>query len=84
MNKLSLVGMQLYQKYIRIISRNSSEGVTPDEGPSLETSKFSLYFSGNCIPPTKACSDIVAYNLTIYKTSFRHITIKGGLTTKFL
>ena len=50
MNKLSLVGMQLYQKYIRIISRNSSEGVTPDEGPSLETSKFSLYFSGSCIP----------------------------------
>ena len=24
--------------------------VTPDEGPSLETSKFSLYFSGSCIP----------------------------------
>ena len=27
-----------------------SRRVTPDEGPSLETSKFSLYFSGSCIP----------------------------------
>jgi hypothetical protein len=24
--------------------------VSPDEGASLETSKFSLYFSGSCIP----------------------------------
>jgi hypothetical protein len=24
--------------------------LTPDEGPSLETSKFPLYFSGSCIP----------------------------------
>jgi hypothetical protein len=31
--KLSLVGIK----------------VTPDEGPSLETSTFSLYFSGSCI-----------------------------------
>jgi hypothetical protein len=27
--------------------------LTPDEGPSLETSKFSLYFSGSCIPSNK-------------------------------
>ena len=24
--------------------------ITPDEGPSFETSKLSLYFSGSCIP----------------------------------
>ena len=27
----------------------TSSGVTPDEAPSLETWKFSLYFSGSCI-----------------------------------
>ena len=32
-----LIGMLLPEKY-------------KDEGPSLETSKFSLYFSGSCIP----------------------------------
>ena len=26
----------------------------PDEGPSLETSKFSLYFSGSCIPSNES------------------------------
>ena len=28
--------------------------MTPDEGPSLETSKFSLYFSGSCIPTNES------------------------------
>jgi hypothetical protein len=56
MNKLSLVGMQLPEKYKENFDASSegpSSGVTdvwnyltPDEGPSLETSKCSLYFSG--------------------------------------
>ena len=50
MNKLSLVGMQLPQKYkenFDVSSEGPWSGVTsqtPDQGPSLETSKFSLYF----------------------------------------
>ena len=59
MNKLSLVGMQLPEKYKENfdVSSELRPFVTPDEGPSLETWKFSLYFSGSCIHiPTKACS----------------------------
>ena len=59
-NKLSLVGMQLPEKYIKENFAVSSEGISsgvrletslviPHEGSSLETSKFSLYFSGRCI-----------------------------------
>ena len=65
MNKLSSVGMQLPEKY-KANFDVSSEGpwsgvtplslVTPDEGPSLETSKFSLYFQVVAFLPTKACS----------------------------
>jgi hypothetical protein len=43
-NKLSLVGMQLPEKYKENF----------DEGPSLETSKFSLYFSDSCIPTNES------------------------------
>jgi hypothetical protein len=41
-----VVGMQLYLKNIRRIStfRAKALPVTPDGGPSLETSKVSLYF----------------------------------------
>jgi hypothetical protein len=63
-NKLSLVGMQLSEKYkenFDVSSEGPSSGVssllTSNKGPSLEMSKFSLYFLGSCIPiPTKACS----------------------------
>jgi hypothetical protein len=53
MSKLSLVGMQLPEKYkenFNVSSDGLSSAVTPDEGPSLETSKFSLNFSDICIP----------------------------------
>jgi hypothetical protein len=56
-HKLSLVGMQLYVKNIRRISTFQTKTlhpVTPDEGPSLETSKFSLYFSDICIPSNES------------------------------
>jgi hypothetical protein len=52
MNKLSLVGMQIPEKYkenFDVSSEGPSSGIT-NQGPSLETSKFSLYFSGSCIP----------------------------------
>ena len=54
MNKLSLVGMQLPQKYKENFDVSSElrpfvRLVTADEEPSLETSKFSLYFSGSRI-----------------------------------
>ena len=60
MNKLSLVGIQLPEEYkenFDVSSEGPSSGVsrtlvTPDQGPSrLETSKFSLYFSGSFIGP---------------------------------
>ena len=61
MNKLSLVRMQLPVKYKENFDVSSeAEGpssgrlVTPDEGPSLETSKFSLYFTGSCIPTNES------------------------------
>ena len=48
MNKLSLVGMQLPEKYkenFDVSSEGLLSGVTgtPDEGPLLEMSQFSLY-----------------------------------------
>jgi hypothetical protein len=43
--------------------------VTPDKGPSLETSKFSLYFSGSCIPTNKGLFILLAdYLYTLAKT----------------
>jgi hypothetical protein len=53
-----------YLKNIKRIStfRAPSSGVTvtPDEGPSLETSKFSLYFSGSCIPTNESLFILLA------------------------
>jgi hypothetical protein len=61
--------MQIPEKYeekFDVSSEGPSSGVTiannlvtsvivaPDEGPSLETSKFSSYFSGNCIPTNES------------------------------
>ena len=34
--------------------------LTPDEGPSLETSKFSLCFSGSCIPTNESLFILLA------------------------
>jgi hypothetical protein len=42
--------MQLPEKYkenFDVSGEDPSTWVTPDEGPSLEMSKFSLYFSGS-------------------------------------
>jgi hypothetical protein len=53
-----------YLKNIKRIStfRAPSSGVTvtPDEGPSLETSKFSLYFSGSCTPTNESLFILLA------------------------
>jgi hypothetical protein len=55
-NKLSfMIEMQLPEKYkenFDVSSEGTTSGVwlvIPDQGPSLETSKFSLYFSGSCM-----------------------------------
>ena len=61
-NNLLLVGMQLPDKYkenVDVSSAGSLSGVsikfnTPDERPSLETSKYSLLFSGSCIPTNES------------------------------
>jgi hypothetical protein len=47
MNKLSLVGMKLPEKYKENFD-------VSNEGPSLETSKYSLYFPGSCIPTNES------------------------------
>jgi hypothetical protein len=46
MYKLSLVGKQFPEKYKENfdVSSEAPSLVTPDEGPSLETSKFSLIY----------------------------------------
>jgi hypothetical protein len=64
-NKLSLVGMQLPEKYKENFDASSREGpswysVTLDEGLSLETSKFSLYFPGSCIPTNESLFILLA------------------------
>ena len=55
--------MKLPEKYKENFDVSSLEGPwsgvtsvleTPDEGPSLETSKFSLYSSGSCIPTNES------------------------------
>jgi hypothetical protein len=38
--------------------------VTPDEGPLLETSKFSLYFPGNCIPTNYESLHVITLGTT--------------------
>ena len=54
---VSLAGMQ--RPEIDVSSEASSlvtRLITPDEGPSFETSKFSLYFQVvSCIPINEAC-----------------------------
>jgi ribulose 1,5-bisphosphate carboxylase large subunit-like protein len=53
MNKLSLVGMQLPEQYkenFDVSSEGPSSGVTIVSYDSLQTSKFSLYFTSSCIP----------------------------------
>jgi hypothetical protein len=44
--------MQLPENIRRMSTFRVKALVTPD-GPPLETSKFSLYFSGSCIPTYK-------------------------------
>jgi hypothetical protein len=39
--------------------------VTADEGPSLETSKFSSYFSGSCIPTNESLFIILAKPIAV-------------------
>ena len=56
MNKLSLVGMQLSEN-IRRISTFRAKALRLellDEAASLETSKFSLYFSRSCVPSNES------------------------------
>ena len=63
MNKLSLVGMQLPEEYkenLDISSEGPSSGVTPVEGSSPEMLKFSLYFSGSCIPTNESLFILLA------------------------
>jgi hypothetical protein len=43
------------------IWRISTFLVSPDEEPLVETSKFSLYFSGSCIPNNETCSCYLHY-----------------------
>jgi hypothetical protein len=64
MNKLSLVGMQLPEKYKK-----------SDEGPSLEMSKFSLYFQVVASLPTKACSYYWHYLYTGIYRQFKDIRL---------
>ena len=61
MNKLSLVGMQLPEKYKENFDVSNEDEGPPDEGPSLKTSKFSLYFSSSCIPNNES----LLYNLSM-------------------
>jgi hypothetical protein len=57
-----MIGMQLPEKYkenFDVSSEGPTSGVwpvTPDQGPLLETSKFSLYFQVVASLATKACS----------------------------
>jgi hypothetical protein len=53
--KLSLVEIPWFLKIIRRIFDVSSEG------PSFETSKFSLYFSGICIPTNESLLLLALY-----------------------
>ena len=56
--------MELLEKYKQNFDV-SCEG--PDEGPSLKTSKFSLYFSGSCIPTNESLFILLAL-LTLAQT----------------
>jgi hypothetical protein len=60
MNKLSLVGMQLSEKYKENFDVSSEDSSSAEvlglrsKQPSLETSKFSFYSSGSCIPTNES------------------------------
>ena len=45
--------------------------VTPDEGPSLETSKLFLYFSGSCIPTNESLFILLALP-ALAQTQFKY------------
>jgi hypothetical protein len=66
--------MQLPEKYkesFDVSSEGPSSGVTivtPDEAPSLETSKFFLYFSGSRIPTNES----LFYCYTVISVSYKH------------
>jgi hypothetical protein len=67
-NKLPLVGIN-YLKDIRRISTFRAKALRRDNSrrrPSLETSKFSLYFSGSCIPTNESLSKCFATLPYIY------------------
>ena len=66
-----MVGMQLPEKYKEnfdfwsegpsfgvTVTPDEGPPVTRDEGPSFEMLKFSLYFSGSCIPTNKTSSTV--------------------------
>ena len=57
-NKLSLVGMRLPEKYKENFNVSS-------EGPSIETSKFSKYFLGSCIPTNESLLICLALTQTV-------------------
>ena len=62
--------MQLPEKYKENFNV-SSEGplsglIAPDDEPSLETSKLSLYFSGSCIPTNESLLFTFLYTLHRY------------------
>jgi hypothetical protein len=61
-NKVSLVGMQLPEKYKDNFDV-SSEG--PTNFP-LKTSKFSLYFSGSCIPTNEAMKACYCWHYLVH------------------
>jgi hypothetical protein len=52
LTKLRLTEMQLPEKYKETfdVAGEGPSSVSEEKGPSLETSKFSLYSSGSCIP----------------------------------
>jgi hypothetical protein len=53
--------MQLPEKYKEKFDVSRSVSITNrDEGPSLETSKFSLYFSGSYIPTNESLFIVLA------------------------
>ena len=64
--------MQLPEKY--------KVGVT-SEGPSLETSKFSLYFSGSCIP-TNDSLFINYYWHCLHDALFKYFKLTHSATIK--
>jgi hypothetical protein len=59
-NKLKLNCLKNIKRISTFRAPSSGVTVTPDEGPSLETSKFSLYFSGSCTPTNESLFILLA------------------------